>query len=323
MTHLLAWGHNPGQFAVKDTVDTLSGKRSEAKPYPAVIAPFERGDDIGVLKRSTVLEATVDGARYLGGMHASRLPTAIRQMSNGRLDADSPIYSAFIQMSYQALKLTRHKNAQLVIATAMPVSWRSEDADHQMESFLRAGLRRRADIRAVYVRSEPAAVIYHELLTDDGEIRRDQQALTKNVVCVGDIGGGTLNRSVLEQVEVLPGQAQSPALGSRQAIEVLSRREGLPFTDAEQRLRAAVLNPGADRIADTVLRQYGEAVIAELKQAWQAFKPAAYLFAGGTTYWIAPMLKSAFGAKARILDRPQQAIATGLYRYAKRKVLKP
>lgn len=317
---LIAWGHNPGQFAVKDTYDGPSG-RKEALPYPAVIAPWERSDDIGLAGgRRAVLEATVGGARYLGGAHAARLPSAIRQMANGRLHADSPIYPAFAQMSHQRLKIGA--SPQLVIATALPVGWRTEDASAAIEQHIRAGLRGTATIRAVYVRSEPAAVIYHELLTDDGAIRRDQQVLTSGVVAVADLGGSTLNRAVLEGIEALPGQSQSPLLGSRRAIERLMAQAGMPFVDAEARLRAAMAAPGSDAPADVILRQYQELVVAELQQAWSAFTPIAYLFAGGTALWCASVLRKAFGAKARVVERPQQAIATGLYRYAKRQIAK-
>lgn len=321
--NLFAWGHNPGQFAVKDTFDGPSG-RKEATPYPAVIAPWERSDDIGLAGgRRTALEATVNGARYLGGMHAARLPTAIRQMANGRLHAESPIYPAFAQMSWQQLsKSMRDVQPHVVVATALPVGWRDEAATAAIESHIRAGLKGKAHLRAVYVRSEPAAVIYHELLTDDGAIRRDQQSLTTGVVCVADIGGSTLNRAVLEGIEALPGQSQSPLLGSRRAIERLMEQGGIPFVDAELRLRQAVAHPGSDPAADIILRQYQELVVAELQQAWSAFKPVAYVFAGGTALWCASALAKAFGVKGRIVDRPQQAIATGLYRYAKRQILK-
>jgi hypothetical protein len=37
----------------------------------------------------------------------------------------------------------------------------------------------------------------------------------------------------------------------------------------------------------------------------------AYLFAGGTALWLAGTLRRAFGPTARVVDKPQQAIATG------------
>jgi len=318
MTAIIAWGHNPGQFAVKDTFDSLSGKRSESAPYPAVIAPWESADDMGLSKRAA-LEATVGGARYLGGTTVARLPTAIRQMANGRLHADSPIYPAFAQMSLHHCKLAG-RDAQFVVATALPVGWRDDDAATAIEAHIRTGLRGRAQLRAVYVRSEPGAVVYHELLDDEGTIRTDQKALAKGLICVADIGGSTLNRSVLEEIAALPGQAASPLLGSRRAIEVLMQRDGIGFVDAETRLRAAAAQPSKDAAADTILRQYRESVIAELQQAWAPFRPVAYLIAGGTALWVGEALMRAFGPKARIVERPQQAVATGLYRYAKRQI---
>ncbi|GAB4203511.1 MAG: hypothetical protein OHK0022_27720 [Roseiflexaceae bacterium] len=324
---LIAWGHNPGQAAVKDTFDTAGGKRGETTPYPAVIAPWERSDDIGLsssASRAPVLEAVVGGARYLGGTKAARMPGAIRQMANGRLHEDSPVYPAFAQMSLAhtrlGQRLTEEAPAQLVIATALPVGWRTEDAQGAIERHIRTGLRGRAQIRMVYVRSEPSAVVYHELLLDDGSIRSDQQDLVKSLVCVADIGGSTLNRAVLERIEALPGQSESPLLGSRRAIDRLMSQADMSFVDAEARLRAAVEQPGSDPAADLILRQYAEAVVAELQQAWNIYKPAAYLFAGGTVLWVADALRRAFGPKARIVEKPQQAIATGLWRYARMKI---
>lgn len=317
---LVAWGHNPGQLNVKDTFDGSTGKRSEVQPYPAVIAPWEKSDDIG-LGSSNTLEGVVAGARYIGGMKAARLPGAIRQMANGRLLDDSPIYPCFAQMSLTHTKLAKRvTDSAFVIATALPVGWRTDDAAAAIERHIRMGLHGRANIKTVFVRSEPSAVVYHELLTDEGQIRPDQRALVNGVVCVADIGGSTLNRAVLENIEALPGQSQSPLLGSRRAIDQLTNREGISFVDAESRLRTASQHPGIDPIADLVLRQYQEAVIAELQQAWNIYKPVAYLFAGGTTLWAASAIRKAFGAKVRIVDKPQQAIATGLYRYAKMKI---
>lgn len=317
--NMIAWGHNPGQFAVKDTCDGATGKRVESAPYPAVIAPWERSDDLG-LNRRALLEATVNGATYIGGQFAARLPGAIRQMANGRLHADSPIYAAFAQMSHQHIKLAQRATVPVVIATALPVAWRDDDATAALEAHIRAGLRGKAHIRALYVRSEPGAVVYHEMLDDDGNIRTDQKILAKGVICVADIGGATLNRAVLEEITALPGQAASPLLGSKRAIDMLAQRDGIGFVDAEQRLRAAVSQPGRDTTADIMLRQYQEAVVAELQQAWSAFNPVAYLIAGGTSHWVGGALLRAFGAKARVIDRPQQAVATGLWRYAKRQI---
>jgi hypothetical protein len=42
------------------------------------------------------------------------------------------------------------------------------------------------------------------------------------------------------------------------------------------------------------------------------------LFAGGTTHWVADDLRRAF-AGARVVVNSQQAIAVGLWRYARRK----
>jgi hypothetical protein len=326
MSTVIAWGHNPGQFAVKDTHDSPSGKRLESKPYPAVIAPAGRIDDMGITARSTVLEATVGDERYQGGRQVARLPNAIRQMAKGRLDDASPIYNAFAQMSFQHLKLARRANGELpgvLIATALPVSWRQDaDASAALERHLRNGLRGKADVRAIHVRSEAGAVIYHELFDDDGDIRREQASLAKGLVCVGDLGGGTLNRAVLENLEMLSDQAQSPELGSRRPIEQLMNAAGISFVDAEERLRTAVANPGRDKQADTILKQYRNLVVSEYQQAWATFDPVAYLFSGGTVLWVAEVLLRAFGTKARIVDNPQQAVATGLYRYATRKINK-
>lgn len=322
MTTIIAWGHNPGQFAVKDTFDAPNGKRTEAKPYPAVIAPWGRIDDMGVAAKSTVLEATVGDDHYQGGRQVARLPNAIRQMAKGRLDDASPIYSAFSQMSFQHLKLARRgAPPSVLITTALPVSWRNDaNAGAALERHIRSGLRGKAQIQNVYVRSEAGAVIYHELFDDEGQIRREQAALAKGLVCVGDLGGGTINRAVLEGLEMIPDQAQSPEIGSRRPIEQLMSAAGMSFVDAEERLRTAIDNSGKDRPADQILNQYRNLVVAEYEQAWSTFRPVAYLFSGGTVLWVAETLLRAFGSKARIVDNPQQAVATGLYRYAKRQI---
>ena len=316
---IICWGHNPGQRFVKDSY-TLDGKRKDTKPYPAVIAPWARADDTGLAKKTRDLVATVGGAHYIGGAAAERLPLGNRQMANGRLEPNSPMYQALAQMSAQQTGLLG-KRPTVLIATALPVAWRDETAEEQIKAHLRAGLREIVQIRDIYVQSEPNAVIGYELLDDDGQIRTDQAQLAKGLVCVGDIGGATLNRSVVEALRALPGQSASPLLGSRQVVEALAQQSGQQYVDAERRLEAAAMTRGQDRAADALLKQYREAAIGELQRAWSSFKPVACLFAGGTVHWLADDLRRAFRS-ARIVANPQQAIAIGLWRYARRKALR-
>jgi hypothetical protein len=299
VTELLCWGHNPGQRFCKDTL-TVNGARRDLKPYPAVIAPWQSADDTGLARKSKDLTATVNGRHYIGGAAAERLPLNNRQMANGRLEANSPT---------------------VLIATALPVAWRDATAEEQIKAHLRAGLRELVTIKDIFVQSEPNAVIGYEMLDDNGQIRTDQAALAKGLVCVGDIGGATLNRSVVEGLRALAGQAASPLFGSRQVVEALMQSSGQQYIDAEKRLEAAVRAPGQDSVADALLAQYREAVIGELQRAWSSFRPVAYLFAGGTAHWLADDLRRAF-AHARIVANPQQAIAIGLWRYARRKALR-
>jgi hypothetical protein len=227
------------------------------------------------------------------------------------------MYQALAQMSAQHTGLAKGKPTVL-IATALPVAWRDESAEAAITAHLRAGLKGLIEIKEIYVQSEPNAVISYELLDDAGAIRTDQAALAKGLVAVGDIGGATLNRSVLEGLRALPGQSASPLLGSRQVVEALMQQSGQQYLDAERRLEAAVRTPGKDPAADQLLRQYREAVVGELQRSWSSFKPVAYLFAGGTVHWVAEDLRRAFKA-ARVVSNPQQAIAIGLWRYARRK----
>lgn len=316
---IIAWGHNPGQRMVKDTI-TAAGIRRDLRPYPAVIAPEQGADDTGLGGRSRILRATVDGRAYIGGEIAERLPLAVRQMANGRLEADSPVYQAFAQISAMRAFGVGEK-PEVLIATALPVAWRHPTAEEQIKFHLRTALRGMVRIRDIYVQSEPNAVIGYEMLDDNGQIRREQERLATGLVCVGDIGGATLNRSVVEALRALPGQADSPPLGSRQVVEALMRKSGQQYVDAEKRLEEAVINPGADAEADALLKQYREAVISHLQQAWSLYKPVAYLFAGGTAHWLASDLQRVFKG-ARIVQQPQQAIAVGLWRYARRKSAK-
>lgn len=319
MSELICWGHNPGQRYVKDTWN-FGGQRKDLRPYPAVIAPWAKADDTGLARKSKDLIAKVGGAVYIGGAAAERLPLNNRQMANGRLHPDSPMYQALIQMSLQATGLiVRGQRPTILIATALPAAWRDAAAEEAIAQHIRDGLRGLVIVKDVLVQSEPNAVIGYQLLDDDGEARRDQVELTKGLVCVGDLGGSTLNRSVIEGLKALPGQAASPLLGSRQVVEALMQQSGQQYVDAEQRLEAAAKTPGKDGAADNLLKQYREAVLGELQRAWASFKPVAYLFAGGTTHWVGGELKRAFGAKAQIVNNPQQAIAIGLWRYARRK----
>jgi hypothetical protein len=320
MDQLICWGHNPGQRAVKDSL-TVNGKRKDLRPYPAVIAPWAKSDDTGLARRSKDLVAVVGDRPYIGGEPAERLPMAIRQQARGRLDMESPIYPALAQMSaqYAGLAGNGHK-PRVLIATALPVGWRldSEEAEQALRTHIKRALFDLVTIESIYVQSEPNAVVGSELLDDDGEARKDRADLASGLVCVGDIGGGTLNRSVLEKLRALPGQAASPDLGSGQVVRDLMQRTGMQYVDAERRIEDAVKKPGADSTVDNLLRQYRDAVIVNLQEAWKPFTTAMHLFAGGTVHWLRDDLQRAFPG-CHIAANPQHAIAIGLWRYARRK----
>jgi len=315
MSDILCWGFNPGQRFVKDSI-TVNGKRKDLRPYPAVIAPWAESDDTGLARKTRDLEATVNGRRYIGGDAAERLPMATSEQSRGRLAADNAMYQALAQMSAQHAGL--NGKTRVLIATALPVGWRSADAEAQMKAHIRAALAPILTVVEVYVQSEPNAVVGSELLDDDGDIRIDAASLATGLICVGDIGGGTLNRTVMEKLRALPGESASPDLGSSRAVKDLARREGLQYIDAERRLEAAARVSGRDAAADALLKQYADRVISELREAWKSYTTAIHLFAGGTVHWISQDLLRAFPG-ARIVAKPQQAIAIGLWRYARRK----
>lgn len=314
----IAWGFNPGQRFVKNCT-THDGKRRDLRPFPAIIAPWQRSDDIGLFRTKQALMASVNGSEYIGGEHAERLPLGNRQMSVDRLDLDSPTYAALTQMS---LMHTDLMDKDVLIATALPAEWRNDDAEKKIKRHIQDGLRHLAVIKGIIVQSEQNAVIFHEVLDDNGnKIESDTDLLT-GLVCVGDLGGSTINRTVVDGLIPLPGQARSPIMGSRQVVEIMMQVAGYhQYIDAERRLINAVKNPGKDLVADSMLRQYSEAIISDFQRSWAIYKPVAYLFAGGTAHWVARDLLRAFN-NARIVTNPQQAIAVGLWRLARRKLMR-
>lgn len=316
---IICWGHNPGQRAVKDSL-TVNGKRKDLRPYSAVIAPWAKSDDTGLSRRSKDLVAVVGGRSYIGGSPAERLPMAQRQQERGRLDEGSAIYQAFAQMSAQHTGIIGNGHRpRVLIATALPVGWRldSDEAEQALRAHIQHSLADLMTIKSIYVQSEPNAVVGSELLDDDGNARPERTDL-KGLVCVGDIGGGTLNRSVLEGLRALPGQAASPDLGSSQVVTDLMQRAGMQYVDAERRIESAVKTPGTDPIADALLHQYRDAVITNFREAWKPFTRSVHLFAGGTVHWLRGGLMLAFPG-CLIAANPQQAIAIGLWRYARRR----
>lgn len=323
------WGHNPGQKAVKNTLIKQDlGQRHDAPVFDAVIAPKDVMDDLG-MTRTQVLEATVNGRKYIGGHHAARSRLAQRQQAEGRLAPESPMYRALVQMSAQALHF--EPTDRVTIATALPVGWKNEANVRLMEHHIRDGLDGIVGIDNVYVQSEAAAVIYAELLTSSGTLRTDQRELASSLVAIGDLGGSTVNLSMVERMETIPGSAASPYLGSRILIEKVADHFGVQEPDAEAKIREEVLQPGADPTVGRLLDQYRESVIAELQSRWAGYKPSVYLFAGGTTNWFwietrlgdrENMLVRTFGSAARVVTAPQQAIAGGLAHYAAMKQAK-
>jgi len=246
---------------------------------------------------------------------------AIRQQTRDRLDSTSVLYSALAQMSAQhaGYKQNGAKPA-IVVGTALPVSWRldNDQANILMQAHVRDGLSPFFTVRHVYVQSEPNSVVASLLLDDAGNIRPDRGDLAR-LVCVGDVGGGTLGRSVLENLSGLPGQSASPdTLGSSQVVHDVMQVAGVRYLDAERRLEQAVENPGKDSLVDPLLAQYRDAVVTEFQEAWKAYTPALKIFAGGTIHWVRDQILKAF-PDGVIHEQPQQAVAIGLARYAMRK----
>lgn len=320
MSEVIILGHNAGQWGVKDTY-SVDGKTKIARPYPAVIAPWGEASDLGFGGKTKALEATVSGRRYIVGEAAQRHAMAMRQMSQGRLDADSPIYPVLLQASLSHTGILARKNGtapQVIIAVALPIGWKDAQAEQQIERHVRDGARNLVTIKAVHVSSEPAAVVFHELFNDEGVVQKDQIYLNTGLVCVADIGGSTLNRSVLDGLRLEQDGSASPYLGSYVAIEQVMQRLGIhQAVDAEKKILKAVKGEATDPVVGEILNQYREAVVAELQQAWKRLDADAYLIAGGTSWWVIEEVKRAFGAKVRHVPKPQTAISTGLYRYAR------
>jgi hypothetical protein len=229
-------------------------------------------------------------------------------------------------MSAQLLGL--QPDTQAVVATALPASWMSPENVGLMKDHVRSGLKNRVFLAGLYVQSEPGAVIYHELLTPTGDLRTDRRHLATGLIAVGDLGGSTINRALVESLEALPGQSVSKYLGSRWLIDKIAESRSVQAPDAERMIREELTSPGTDPAIGNELSQYREAVIAEFQSAWAGLSPTAYLFAGGTSHWFVVerngqqvnLLEQAFGPKARVLPDAQQVIAVGLARYAAMKV---
>lgn len=321
----IIWSFNPGKFATKNSFSAPNGERKDAEAFPSVIAPLGQVDDLG-LGSSRMLTATVNGATYMGGAHAGRHPLANRSVSIDRLSAANPIYAALVQMSFQHLKLAERGNGKgptVVLASALPAGWKTAEAVAQLEQHLRTGLKGLATIKDILVRSEQAAIVYHELMDDAGGIQRDNAELAKGLVCVADCGGGDINLAVLENLETVPDSALTIPLGSYELIELVSLRAGIPLTDAEKRIRHHIESGAADSIVGPLLQQYRESAIDKLTKAWRDFTKnttVRYRFGGGTSLWLAPVLHQAFGSKAKVVKKPQQAVAIGMYKYASRQI---
>lgn len=321
MSDVIAIGLNLGQRYVKASYSAASG-RKDIPPFPAVIAPWNKSDDALFGKANVDLVATVNKAQYIGGAIADRLPMAIRQQDQGRLDESSSLYPALAQMAVQAMGITKGGvKPKALIATAIPVAWRLhiDDADEKIKRHIRMGLSGVLTIQDIMVVSEPNALLASELMDDNGK-QVPNKADLRDEVCIGDIGGGTINRTVLVGLKALPGQAASPVDGSSEVVFDLMQRADMQYAEAEKRLERAVKTPGFDPLADALLRQYREKVVGDFQRAWATYRRAQKLFGGGTVHWVQDDLKKAFGGLCRIVEKPQQAIAIGLWRMARRKL---
>lgn len=318
----IIWGHNPGAKSVKDSWSVDGGARKDAKPYEAVIAPWVEKVDFGIASQSTErLEVVLpSGGRYIVGDRVARVRGAIRQSVNGRIMDDSPVYASFVQASIA--RITKHKPS-IYICSALPSGYMSDTNIRALEAHLRAGLKGHGKVEELWIRNEAGALVYHEALLDSGQPNLEARDLA-GLVLSCDIGGGTLNRTVVERLEPIDGESASPPLGSMEAIRKLANRLGISLKDAEAMLLEVVETGSGDSAAVQQLRDYQQAVIDDLVQAWAPHyrRAKAIFFAGGTVHWLTPALKKVY-PNMRIVGRnPQQSVAIGLYRFAAYQVRK-
>ena len=318
-------GHGPniGHGFVKYVVIDADGQELPPVVFPALVA--RAGRSVAGALTSTPA-AHVAGGRWWTGEDALLAPSPLSLLAQERL-ADPAFLAALLAGALDRFGALNGA-ARGFCVTGLPASWAADPAKARMlGERLRAATDTYARIRVI---PEPLGLLYSVLLDNHGQIVGDPAQQTGRVAAL-DLGHHTDDFAILDRCRPVPSSLATYQLGTARALQqiraLLTATFERDFTlfEVDQAVRAgSVTIAGARRPLprgwDRPLLDNGEALATRLVEALgRGADLDGFLLGGGgaESERKVAAIQRRF-PHARVVDRPQLAIAVGYARLARR-----
>lgn len=319
-------GHGPniGHGYVKYLIIDKNGVELPPIVFPAQVARARRAVVGALTEAPTVV---VDGMHLWTGADAEQAPSARTILSQERL-SDALFIPALVA---GALGRAGDLNGSStgVCVSGLPATWA---ADPERCRLLGARLRAGAPeiYRKVTIIAEPLGLAYSELLDNAGQVVGDSALASARIATV-DLGHLTVDRAELLRLAPIANAMGTYQLGTARPLAEIQARlsayveRDLSLIETDAAIRAGVVRrAGADVPLplhwDRPLIENGQAIRDRLVEAWASGSQFEAILLGGGGAEL-PQLTDAIRASfphARIVERPQTAIARGYARLARR-----
>jgi hypothetical protein len=262
------YGINIGNSWVKAVAMDRTGKETVMPPFPAQIASATEQEAGGIGNATPVF---IDRRRYWIGDDA-HLGTPIRKTSQERF-TDPVFLPALMAGIAQRMEIEAG-----VAITSLPAAWVNEQNGHELGQRIREGLGTNVFHRIVAI-SEPLAALFSIVIDEHGRLIKDE-SLTEGHVGIVDIGGGTLDVSVVNALSLKPGSVHTWSdLGMQTALTSIRTslnttfRTRLSLTDTDLVVRERTIKVRGSRKPlpldwDYPLRELARGIVGALEDVW-------------------------------------------------------
>lgn len=314
-------GVNIGHGYVKYITLDDHGSERTLEPFPAMIAPAR-----GSVSASDEAPTTeLDGTRYWVGEEARLSPYPMTILAQERLT--HPVFiPVLVRSAIQRLAL---EHCPGICVTCLPATWTQDRVKCQaLGQRLRAGAGEDFYTR-IRVIPEPVAMLCAVALNNWGATTNHE--LIRGRVGVIDLGHHTVNLAVVNSLQLVDGSLHTWNLGSARPLAQIAatlsahfeRELSLHDTDLIVRQQSIVIRGTAHPLPqhwDTPLRENGLAIATKIQEVWGSGASLDTILIGGGGALLDQVVRGIrrHFPHARRLQDPQQAIALGCARFARR-----
>jgi hypothetical protein len=315
-------GVNIGHGYVKYITLDENGIEQTLPPFPAMIAPAR--SDVGTLAEAPTTE--LDGIPYWVGEEARLSPYPTTILAQERL-TNATFIPVLVRSAIQRLEL---EDSPGPCVTCLPATWAQDrEKCRSLGQQLRAGARNGDFYTRIRVVPEPVAMLCAVALGNKGTTTNID--LVQGTVGIIDLGHHTVNIAAVNNLQLVDGSLHTWNLGSARPLAQIASRlsahfeRELSLNDADQIVRnqAIVIRGVAQPLPpnwETPLRENGQAIATKVQEVWGSGAHLDTILIGGGGAALAQIVQGIRDhfPHARRLQDPQQAIALGCARFARR-----